>query len=269
MGSFRCREVLGVGQLFALSEKDGFGAAFHCRAVKDLKERVWASASVYVTLPVYAIRVLTPGSLWQYGRKISGNTYSGHWVNLSSYVVTYVDASLHLRPEEVRQRLQRAKCPKSEFLLHVNHIVFESLHARIVIPSAELFRHYLCPTKAYAIYALTYEFSPWLCRIMNRNNLSMPIGRSKFSEKEIFSTSFFSSSIEAVDSAALPYKTLQITNLNNTLMIFRKNMLLKFMMPFGNNVKLRVTGQTIEPDRRDKLQLHSLIVERIQESACT
>lgn len=260
-------EVMGVGQLVLSRNKEGFEAVFYCRSVKDLKEKVWSGSSIYVTLPIDAIRVLIPGSLWQNGRRISAHTYGGHWVDLSSYDVTYVDAAHHLPPEEMNQRLLRAKCSRAEFLSHINYVRFESYFARILIPCAELFRHYLCPSKTYANFVLTSEFQSWLPR-MHRGGggLLMPSGRNKFSKNEISATQLLSLSVRSVASGVLPYKNLQVTSLNNSLMLSRKNMLLKFKMPFGSRAELRITGKTIKPSRNDKCQLHSLIVEKIHES---
>ncbi|WP_325949497.1 hypothetical protein [Pseudomonas putida] len=267
-------EVVGVGQLVSSRSNDRFEAVFYCRSVRSLKEKVWSGSSIYVTLPMDAIRALIPGSLWQYGRRISAHTFGGHWIDLSNYEVAYVDAVHHLRPEEVRQRLLHAKCPRTEFLSHINYVQFEGPHAKVIIPCAELFRHYLCPSKPYANFVLTSEFQSWLPRMLSSSSSSsssssflMPAGRSKFSEKEISATALLSLSVSSVVSGVLPFKNLQVTSLNNSLITSRKNMLLKFMMPFGSHAELRVTGQTIKPSRQDKRQLHSLIVEKIHESA--
>ena len=260
-------EVLGVGQLFFSRDKERFEAVFYFRSVKDLKERTWSGFSIHVLLPIDAIRVLIPGSLWQNGIRISAHTYGGHWVDLSSYKITYVDAAHHLPPEEMHKRLLRAKCSRAEFLSHVNYVQFESEFVRTLIPCAELFRHYLCPSRAYANFVLSSEFQSWLPCILKGNGLFMPNGRSKFNENEIYATQLFSLSVDSVVSGVLPYKNLQVTSVSNSLMPFKRNMLLKFNMPLGSRAKLRVTGQTINPSRHDKRQLHSLIVEKIHESA--
>lgn len=187
-------------------------------------------------------------------------------MDLSGYKITYVDAAHHLPPEGMHKRLLRAKCSRAEFLSHINYVQFESEFVRIIIPCAELFRHYLCPSKTYANFVLSSEFQSWLACIY-KDGFLMPSGRSKFNENEIYSTRLFSLSVDSVVSGMLPYKNLQVTSVINSLMPFERNMLLKFKMPLGSRAKLRITGQTVNPSHHDKRQLHSLIVEKIHESA--
>ncbi|WP_322359770.1 hypothetical protein [Pseudomonas sichuanensis] len=186
-----------------------------------------------ISLSICAIKYVKPGSRWKNGKRLNhelGFIRSFHFESAKARLIT---CKKIYSTEEIVQKISNARYPHTAFTRYINHILHKRYGVTTRIPCSEIIRRYLFPTKRYGTSIISGNFDS-VAAINNEAHSTRAA-----SPPEKIATQYLKSSPEGLRAARHPFKTLQISHINNFAKREYRPLLLSATFPTEKIVTLK------------------------------
>lgn len=201
-------------------------------------------------LPFTALIHVLPGSSWQHGRQISKNLRWSKMRVIDPRRSQIIKCRKNYTTEDIKSKISRASNPHKSFMTLTNYVLCKGSFFKVRIPCAELFRHFMCPTKRYAKAIITGEFDIYA----NSNHPCHPV--AGLTPRESETTEFLLSSRRGIRAARYPYKMLKLGKILTAMTHQQSSLILSALLPTESEILIRMAATCDGKSDTLAIQLH-------------
>lgn len=204
------------------------------------------------SLPLSALRYVKPGSIWRNGTRSSANVRVGQTRYIRPTKARLIICRKSYSTEEVIKKIARAKDPHLSFVKLTNHLFYRGSNFTVRIPCSEVIRHYLCPTKRYALAIMTGNFDNYTRPEKNAQDGF----KGGMHPSEAQTTEFLRSTPQGLRAARYPYKMLKISYIKRISARTNAALLLSSIFPTPLEVVIKMSARAGSSTDTVAVQLH-------------